>query len=525
MRSGSSKSDAKRSSADGQASSPRPEPMREQDSRVDKGRVGEPGQQVAQGARTVPLQEGAEHRRRRPLPRPGRPQASLLHERPRPGGGPPLEPRQGRGRRPPGDEEFRARIRSHPPDRPDPLHDERVRGRIDRPGEHEVERTVEVHGEPTSSAKVGDGVAGDLLEPARHRVVAGEVRDISQPVRGGRHGDDIRGIAIVREGLSAVGAGGRDERDAVMARRERDRPGPQQHEPPRRPLRPDEVAEPPPERCIVGRPGHDCDVSGASGEEPHAVAFGQRRPSGPEPSGQRAGRGVGGRMEDADSDRSHRASLSVVDGREPVSGRRVRAYIGLGANVGDAAATLAAAVQAIDAAPGVHLRDVSRLYATAPVGVADQAEFHNAVVAVDVLAGPDPATGAISLLAVLKDLERQAGRQVRERWGPRELDLDLLVFGRARLAVERPAAARSLDADADPRKAAKLLEVPHREARERLFVLAPMADLAPTLVPPGWGETVATARRRRLGVEGPDAARPIGTWDRALHRWSPIEPD
>jgi 2-amino-4-hydroxy-6-hydroxymethyldihydropteridine diphosphokinase len=198
----------------------------------------------------------------------------------------------------------------------------------------------------------------------------------------------------------------------------------------------------------------------------------------------------------------------------------VRAYIGLGANVGDAEGTLRAAVQALAALPGARLRGVSRLYATAPVGVTDQPEFRNAVVALDVPAGPDPATGATALLVALKGIERAFGRRARERWGPRELDLDLLVFGRAQLAIERPPDARSIDAASDPAKAAKLLEVPHRQARERLFVLAPLADLAPWLVPPGWHETVETARRRREAVEGPGAVRPIGRL-RAEPRVSP----
>ena len=65
----------------------------------------------------------------------------------------------------------------------------------------------------------------------------------------------------------------------------------------------------------------------------------------------------------------------------------------------------------------------------------------------------------------------------------------------------------------DPGKADRLLVVPHRDAAERLFVLAPLADLAPGLVPPGWGHTVDWARRRREAVEGPDAVRAIATWD------------
>jgi 2-amino-4-hydroxy-6-hydroxymethyldihydropteridine diphosphokinase len=80
---------------------------------------------------------------------------------------------------------------------------------------------------------------------------------------------------------------------------------------------------------------------------------------------------------------------------------RVRAYIGLGANIGDAADTLAAAIHTLAALPGVRLAGVSRLYATAPVGVTDQPEFRNAVVALDVPSGPDPVTGALALLVAL----------------------------------------------------------------------------------------------------------------------------
>ncbi|MBA3235582.1 MAG: 2-amino-4-hydroxy-6-hydroxymethyldihydropteridine diphosphokinase [Chloroflexi bacterium] len=206
-----------------------------------------------------------------------------------------------------------------------------------------------------------------------------------------------------------------------------------------------------------------------------------------------------------------------------MSDRRVRAYIGLGANVGDPAGTLTEAVGALAALPGVRLRDVSRLYATDPVGVTDQPEFRNAVVALDVPAGPDAETGALALLVQLKALERDFGRRRRGRWGPRELDLDLLVFGRARLAVERPPKGRSVDSTIDPTKAARLLEVPHPAAAWRLFVLAPLADLAAGLVPPGWRSTVETARRRREVAEGRDAVRPIGTWDALARRWQPIQ--
>ena len=204
-----------------------------------------------------------------------------------------------------------------------------------------------------------------------------------------------------------------------------------------------------------------------------------------------------------------------------MSERRVRAYVGLGANLGDAEVTLAGAVRALAALPGARLRGISRLYITDPVGVTDQPDFHNAVVALDVVAGADPAIDALALLESLKKLERASGRQVRGRWGPRELDLDLLIFGRARISVERTPDARSSDAETDPVKAVKQLVVPHPEAHERLFVLAPLADLAPWLSPPGWGETVTTARHRREHVEGPNAVRAIASWDPERARWVP----
>jgi 2-amino-4-hydroxy-6-hydroxymethyldihydropteridine diphosphokinase len=200
---------------------------------------------------------------------------------------------------------------------------------------------------------------------------------------------------------------------------------------------------------------------------------------------------------------------------------RVRAYIGLGANLGDAQATLTEAVKALAALPGARLRGVSRLYRTAPVGDTDQPEFTNAVVALDVTAGPDPATASLTLLAQLKAMERAFGRQPRRRWGPREIDLDLLIYGRARLSVERPPDGHSRDAVIDPAKASKLLEVPHPAAVARLFVLAPLADLAPGLVPPGWDTTVESARRRQAAIEGDDAVRAAATWDDQTMTWRP----
>lgn len=201
--------------------------------------------------------------------------------------------------------------------------------------------------------------------------------------------------------------------------------------------------------------------------------------------------------------------------------RRIRTFIGLGANVGDPARTLAEAVLALDALPGADVRAVSRLYATAPWGVTDQPEFRNAVAALDLTpASPDPTVAALDLLARLKGLERDAGRRRRRRWGPRELDLDLLLFGRHTISVERPPDARSVDADEDPAKTAKRLEVPHRDLGERLFVLAPLADIAPGLVPPGWSETVRTRARRLAATEPLESVRAVGRWDPERSTWT-----
>jgi 2-amino-4-hydroxy-6-hydroxymethyldihydropteridine diphosphokinase len=167
----------------------------------------------------------------------------------------------------------------------------------------------------------------------------------------------------------------------------------------------------------------------------------------------------------------------------------------LGANVGDPRANLRNAVRALAALPGVRALAVSRLYSTTPVGVLDQPDFTNAVVALDVPAGPDPETGALALLAALKSIEQSIGRIARQRWGPREVDLDLLVFGRHQINVERP----------DQR----WLVVPHPQMDQRLFVLAPLSDLAPGLRPPGWQETVESARRRQQAAEGSDAVRVV----------------
>ena len=108
------------------------------------------------------------------------------------------------------------------------------------------------------------------------------------------------------------------------------------------------------------------------------------------------------------------------------------------------------------------------------------------------------------------------GRVERERWGPREIDLDLLLFGPHVLRVERDGPARSA---APSRGGWQWLEVPHPLAQDRSFVLAPLADLAPSLVPPGWDVNVGDALERAAVIEGADAVEAIGTWDVHSGHW------
>jgi 2-amino-4-hydroxy-6-hydroxymethyldihydropteridine diphosphokinase len=139
------------------------------------------------------------------------------------------------------------------------------------------------------------------------------------------------------------------------------------------------------------------------------------------------------------------------------------AYVGLGANLGDRRATIERAVKLLAAVPEVEVLATSSLRETDPVGFEDQPRFLNGAVAVET------ALGARELLDVLLDVERRLGRTRHgPRFGPRTIDLDLLVYGDAEL--DEPG-----------------LTVPHPRLHERRFTLEPLAELAPGLVVPGRG--------------------------------------
>jgi 2-amino-4-hydroxy-6-hydroxymethyldihydropteridine diphosphokinase len=146
------------------------------------------------------------------------------------------------------------------------------------------------------------------------------------------------------------------------------------------------------------------------------------------------------------------------------------AAVGLGANLGDAAATLREAIAELARLPDCALLRASRLYRTPAWGRTDQPDFINAVALVE--AGLE----ARDLLDALLSIERSFGR-VRlegERWGPRTLDLDLLLFGDA--VIDEPG-----------------LRVPHPHLHERAFVLLPLAEIAPELRIPGLDKVSALA--------------------------------
>jgi 2-amino-4-hydroxy-6-hydroxymethyldihydropteridine diphosphokinase len=136
-----------------------------------------------------------------------------------------------------------------------------------------------------------------------------------------------------------------------------------------------------------------------------------------------------------------------------------RAFIGLGSNVGDRLQFLRRAVQHLGETIGVQVRDVSSVYETEPVGPAAQAWFLNAVAAVDTSLSP------VTLLHQTQAIERALGRETPYRWGPRTIDLDILLHGSTQVRTAT-------------------LTIPHAELCHRAFVMIPLLELEPGLVLP-----------------------------------------
>lgn len=158
---------------------------------------------------------------------------------------------------------------------------------------------------------------------------------------------------------------------------------------------------------------------------------------------------------------------------------RVTAYVGLGANLGDAASALREALDELAALPDTVLVACSGLYRTAPID-ASGPDFLNAVAVLETSLDPE------GLLDGLQRIERAHGRERPFRHAPRTLDLDLLLYGALQLSSAR-------------------LTLPHPRLHLRAFVLLPLAELAPDLVVPGRGSVAAlvagvgSQRAERIG--------------------------
>lgn len=135
-------------------------------------------------------------------------------------------------------------------------------------------------------------------------------------------------------------------------------------------------------------------------------------------------------------------------------------YIGLGSNLGDRRRNLNRALECIRHIPRTRVDAVSSFYETSPWGESGQGDFYNAAALLE------SGLGAAALLQALLDIEIKLGRQRGKKWGPREIDLDILLYGTEVIDEEG-------------------LHIPHPYLTQRLFVLAPLAEIAPDLVLPG----------------------------------------
>jgi 2-amino-4-hydroxy-6-hydroxymethyldihydropteridine diphosphokinase len=155
----------------------------------------------------------------------------------------------------------------------------------------------------------------------------------------------------------------------------------------------------------------------------------------------------------------------------------VTAYIGLGSNLGDRLGYLQSAVDRLHETTGIRVTRVSRVYETAPVGVTEQPDFLNLV------AELRTTLSAEAILDVLLSVERSLRRVRLVRWGPRTIDLDLLLYGEE--TINRPS-----------------LIVPHPRMTERAFVLVPLGELAGNHRIPGTDATVGEWIARLPAEEG-----------------------
>ena len=152
------------------------------------------------------------------------------------------------------------------------------------------------------------------------------------------------------------------------------------------------------------------------------------------------------------------------------------AYIGIGSNLGDRRAYLESGLEELTAVPGVEFESVSSAYETAPQGYTDQPSFLNAVFSVHT------SLSAHELLLTMQEIENRRHRHRHRHWGPRTLDLDLLLYGDHRIETEN-------------------LVLPHPRIAERCFVLAPLCEITPDLRHPCSGQLFAENLQAIAGTQ------------------------
>lgn len=189
----------------------------------------------------------------------------------------------------------------------------------------------------------------------------------------------------------------------------------------------------------------------------------------------------------------NRASLWSCGAAHGAGSRRgamaTLAYVALGSNLGDRLGNLQRAVRLIGEVPGTRVLRTSSVYETAPREVEDQPEFLNAVAEVETERGPR------QLLDALLAIEARLGRERRVKYGPRSIDLDVLLYGDEE--IHEPG-----------------LDVPHPKMLERAFVIVPLAELEPARVTPSGQKLRELARELRRhqrvrAIYGPDWPRPM----------------
>ena len=156
---------------------------------------------------------------------------------------------------------------------------------------------------------------------------------------------------------------------------------------------------------------------------------------------------------------------------------KTTAYLGLGTNLGDRRANLRGALRLLASEPGLRLLRCSQVYETEPWGVTEQPRFLNCVA--EVAAALDPE----ALLTRCQAVEQEVGRVPGPRWGPRLIDVDILLYGEQ--AVELPH-----------------LEIPHPRLHLRAFALIPLAELASSAVHPVLGRNISELVQAAEGIDG-----------------------